>query len=138
MNYLKDKYLIISTNKENKHYRDDSIPEYLFDRCNIYINDIDIDINKALDAYLSSSDENFMLSIRDRDLYINNNIIGNVSSADWFSLQTAFSRRHYLRLMLHLNQIGAYNFKLYASNKHTMLMLTNNSTKILAAMKNIS
>lgn len=138
MNYLKDKYLIISTNKENKHYRDESIPEYLFDRCNIYINNVSIDIDKALDAYLSSSDENFMLSIRDRDLYINNNIIGNVSSADWFSLQTAFSRRHYLRLMLHLNQIGAYNFKMYASNKHTMLMLTNNSTKILAAMKNIS
>lgn len=138
MNYLKDKYLIISTNKENKHYRDDSIPEYLFGRCNIYINDIDIDINKALDAYLSSSDENFMLSIRDRDLYINNNIIGNVSSADWFSLQTAFSRRHYLRLMLHLNQIGAYNFKMYASNKHTMLVLINDNTKILAAMKNIS
>lgn len=138
MNYLKDKYLIISTNKENKHYRDESIPEYLFGRCNIYINDIDIDINKALDAYLSSSEENFMLSIRDKNLYINNNIIGSVDNADWFSLQTAFSRRHYLRLMLHLNQIGAYNFKMYASNKHTMLVLINDNTKILAAMKNIS
>lgn len=47
MNYLKDKYLLISTNKENRHYRNESVPEYLFSRCDIFINNITIDINKS-------------------------------------------------------------------------------------------
>lgn len=57
MKYFKDKYLLIGTNKENKHYRDESIPEYLFSRCNIFINTINIDIDKALDAYSTSLDD---------------------------------------------------------------------------------
>lgn len=138
MNYLKDKYLLISTNKRNKHYRDESIPGYLFSRCGIYINDITIDIDKAIDAYHSSPDDDFILSIKDKDLYINNIIIGSVYYADWFSLQTSFSRRHFLRFILHLKQLNAYNFKLYTSNRHTMLMFINEDTRILTAMKNIS
>lgn len=138
MNYLKDKYLLISTNRENKHYRDESIPEYLFSRCSIFINDINIDINKAIDAYFASTEDDFILSIRDKDLYINNIIIGSVYYADWFSLQTSFSRRHFLRFILHCKQLNEYNFKLYTSNRHTMLMFINEDTKILTAMKNIS
>lgn len=138
MNYLKDKYLLISTNRENKHYRDKSVPEYLFSRCGIFINDITIDIDKAIDVYSSSPDDDFILSIRDKDLYINNIIIGSVYYADWFSLQTSFSRRHFLRFILHLKQLNTYSFKLYTSNKHTMLMFINENTKILTAMKNIS
>lgn len=137
MNYFKDKHLLIATNKENRHYRDKSVPEYLFSRCSIFINNITIDIDKALDAYSSLSDDDFILSIRDKDLYINGIIIGSVYYSDWFSLQTSFSRRHFLRFILHLRNINECSFKLYASNKHTMLMFINEDTKILTAMRRI-
>lgn len=135
MNYLKDKYLLISTNKKNKHYRDEFIPEYLFSRCNIFINTITIDIDKALDAYSSSTKDDLILSIRDKDLYVNGIIIGSVYYSDWFSLQTSFSRRHFLRFILHLRNINEYSFKLYASSKHTMLLFINENTRILTAMR---
>lgn len=135
MNYLKDKYLLISTNKKNRHYSDESIPEYLFSRCNIFINEIHIDIDKALNAYSVSIDDDFILSIRDKDLCVNNIIIGDAYYADWFFLQTSFSRRHFLRFILHLRNINEYSFKLYASSKHTMLLFINENTRILTAMR---
>lgn len=137
MNYFRDRYLLISTNMKNKHYRDESIPEYLFSRCNIFINDVAIDIDKALMAYSSLPDDDFILSIRDKDLYINNIIIGSVYYADWFSLQTSFSRRHFLRFILHLKQLNTYSFKLYTSKNHTMLFFIDEDTKILTAMRRV-
>lgn len=135
MNYLKDKYLLISTNKNNKHYRDESVHEYLFSRCDIFINEVHIDIDKALNAYSVSIDDDFILSIRDKDLCVNNIIIGDAYYADWFFLQTSFSRRHFLRFILHLKQLNTYSFKLYASSKHTMLLFINENTRILTAMR---
>lgn len=136
MNSYADKYLIITTDKDNKHYkpatRDDMFRAY-FNRCNIHINTVYIDIDKALRAYREANV--FSLTIRDMGLYLDDINIGNVYYSDWFNIQTFFLPQNFLHLILHMKQLGENCFEMYASKNHTMLKFVSDSSTILIAMK---